>query len=174
MRSPLRLETRALASSSCTMVQHFTWSLTVQGRCRMRLARSLQDPVIAWPKAFRNRYDGLAERVLHRRWLRAPDPGRHLFHLSGNVGARAKATVSSYLWKSRFDATHLRTGSRNCVFSKALQRTPIFQRGACPRGRFKSAAAQTSFRTEEEFHPHGGALSMIEMPEVRRVHCVRR
>ena len=118
MRSPLRLETRALASSSCTMVQHFTWSLTVQGRCRMRLARSLQDPVIAWPKAFRNRYDGLAERVLHRRWLRAPDPGRHLFHLSGNVGARAKATVSSYLWKSRFDATHLRTGSRNCVFSR--------------------------------------------------------
>ena len=60
-----------------------------------------------------------------------------------------------------------------CVF-KALQRTPIFQRGGCPHGRFKSAAAQTSFWTEEEFHPHGGALSMIEMPEVRRVHCVRR
>ena len=167
MRLPLRLETRALASSSCTMVQHFTWSPTVQGRCRMRLARSLQDPVIAWPKAFRNRYDGLAERVLHRRWLRAPDPGRHLFHLSGNVGARAKATVSVRRYPSSYGVAQLR------VF-KALQRTPIFQRGGCPHGRFKSAAAQTSFRTEEEFHPHGGALSMIEMPEVRRVHCVRR
>ena len=169
----MRLETRALASSSCTMVQHFTWSLTVQGRCRMRLARSLQDPVIAWPKAFRNRYDGLAERVLHRRWLRAPDPGRHLFHLSGTLELERRRPYHLTCGSPGSTLPIFVRGRATACFPGVATHAN-FPKGGCPHGRFKSAAAQTSFRTEEEFHPHGGALSMIEMPEVRRVHCVRR
>ena len=78
-----------------------------------------------------------------------------------------RRTVSSCSWESGFEATRFYAQcpttwmAHTCFIasswrkvSPALWGAPIYPRGGCPHGRFKSAAAQTSFRTEEDFHPH--------------------